>query len=53
MPLREHEESFTGGVDVVMNGHDHLYERFEPMDPMGRRDPPTTGIREYVVGLCH
>jgi hypothetical protein len=37
------------GVDVVVNGHDHLYERFEPMDPTGRRDP-TTGIREYVVG---
>ena len=38
------------GVDVVVNGHDHLYERFEPMDPTGRRDQPTTGIREYVVG---
>jgi hypothetical protein len=38
------------GVDVVVNGHDHLYERFDPMDPTGRRDQPTTGIRQYIVG---
>ena len=37
------------GVDVVVNGHDHLYERFRPQDPTGRADTPT-GITEYVVG---
>jgi hypothetical protein len=37
------------GVDVVLNGHDHLYERFEPMDPNGRRDA-AVGIREFIVG---
>ncbi len=37
------------GVDVVVNGHDHMYERFNPQDPNGRPDAPA-GIREYVVG---
>jgi len=37
-------------VDVVVNGHDHLYERFDWMDPSGRRDAPTAGIREYIAG---
>lgn len=36
------------GADVVLNGHDHDYERFVPMDPAGRPSP--TGIREFVVG---
>lgn len=37
------------GVDVVLNGHDHLYERFAPQAPDGTRDD-TYGIREFVVG---
>jgi hypothetical protein len=37
------------GADVVINGHDHLYERFAPQDPKGKRDP-MKGIREFVVG---
>jgi hypothetical protein len=36
------------GVDVVINGHDHLYERFAPQDVNGRRD--AFGIQEFVVG---
>jgi acid phosphatase type 7 len=36
------------GVDVVVNGHDHLYERFAPQDANGRRDP--LGPAEYIVG---
>ena len=36
------------GVDVVVNGHDHLYERFFPQDPSGIRGP--AGIAEYIVG---
>ena len=36
-------------VDVVINGHDHTYERFAPQDPDGRFDP-ARGIREFVVG---
>ena len=36
------------GVDVIISGHDHIYERFAPQDPDGRRDP--AGIRQFVVG---
>jgi len=36
------------GVDVVVNGHDHDYERFAPQNPDGKADP--RGIREFVVG---
>jgi hypothetical protein len=39
-----HEE----GVDVVLNGHEHNYERFARMDPTGR--PDASGIRQFVVG---
>ncbi len=37
------------GADVVLNGHDHTYERFAPQDPSGAPDPGR-GIREFVVG---
>jgi hypothetical protein len=37
------------GADVVLNGHDHLYERFAPQNPDGQADP-AKGIREFVVG---
>ncbi len=36
-------------ADVVLNGHDHIYERFAPQDPAGVADP-IRGIREFVVG---
>ena len=39
---------YENGVDLVLNGHDHDYERFAPQDPYGRADP--NGIREFVVG---
>ena len=37
------------GADVVINGHDHDYERFAPQDPKGKPDP-AKGITEFVVG---
>ncbi|MFN2636063.1 MAG: metallophosphoesterase [Gemmatimonadaceae bacterium] len=37
------------GVDVVVNGHDHIYERFGPMTKNGERDNEN-GMREFVVG---
>jgi calcineurin-like phosphoesterase family protein len=37
------------GVDVLINGHDHSYERFAPQDSTGRADP-TKGVRQFVVG---
>ncbi len=36
------------GVDVVLNGHSHMYERFAPQNPQGVA--VTNGIREFVVG---
>ncbi len=40
---------YAAGADIVLNGHDHDYERFAPQTPFGRRDDPK-GIREFVVG---
>jgi hypothetical protein len=40
---------YAAGVDVVLNGHDHNYQRFAPQDPQGRADPED-GIRQFVVG---
>jgi acid phosphatase type 7 len=37
------------GVDVVLNGHEHNYERFNLMNPAGEW-APRAGIREFVVG---
>jgi hypothetical protein len=36
-------------ADVVVNGHDHFYERFAPQDEEGHSDP-SHGIREFIVG---
>ena len=38
----------AAGVDVVLNGHDHQYERFSPQDAGGQAS--ATGTREFVVG---
>jgi len=40
---------YDGNVDVVLSGHDHVYERFKPQDPAGRVDPGR-GVRQFVVG---
>jgi hypothetical protein len=40
---------YDAGVDVVLNGHDHSYERFAPQNPATRADPDR-GIRQLVVG---
>lgn len=36
------------GVDVVVNGHDHNYERFNPQD--ANRKPDPNGMVGFVVG---
>jgi acid phosphatase type 7 len=36
-------------ADLVLNGHDHLYAHYRPLDPSGKFDPKN-GIREFVVG---
>ncbi len=40
---------YDAGAEVVINGHDHDYERFAPQKPNGKADP-ARGIREFVVG---
>ena len=40
---------YDAGADLVINGHDHDYERFAPQDPDGREDRER-GIRQFVVG---
>jgi hypothetical protein len=40
---------YEAGVDVVVTGHEHAYERFAPQDPDGRADT-ARGIRQFIVG---
>lgn len=40
---------YDAGADVIVNGHDHDYERFAPQDPDAVEDR-VKGIREFVVG---
>ena len=40
---------YAAGADVVLNGHDHDYERFAPQNPSGQRDD-ARGLRQFVVG---
>ena len=41
---------YNAGVDIVLVGHDHDYERFAPMTSAGKLDQ-ARGIREFVVGM--
>lgn len=36
------------GADIVLNGHDHVYERYRPLDAAGR--PDDGGLRQFTVG---
>lgn len=40
---------YDANADVILNGHDHDYERFAPQDANGKLDL-ARGIREFVVG---
>ena len=40
---------YKAGADVVLNGHEHNYERFAPQDPNGEPDT-ANGIVEIVAG---
>jgi hypothetical protein len=42
------QDVVAGHVDVVLNGHQHFYERFAQMNAAGAAD--TNGTREFVVG---
>jgi hypothetical protein len=43
------DDLYAAHAAIVINGHDHDYERFAPQNPGGAADPPH-GIREFVVG---
>ena len=40
---------YDHNADLVLNGHDHLYAHYRPLDPSGNYDPQK-GIREFIVG---
>ena len=43
------ELMYNLGGDLVIAGHDHLYERFTPVNADQRKDEPK-GIRQFTVG---
>ena len=40
---------YDAGAELLLAGHNHVYERFSPQTPTGRRDD-ARGIREIVAG---
>ena len=38
----------ANSAEIVVNGHDHMYERFTPLDGTGAAT--ANGLREFVVG---
>ena len=40
---------YNAHADIVLNGHDHIYERFAPQTSTGALDQ-ANGVREFVVG---
>lgn len=40
---------YDRGAEMVLNGHEHLYERFAPLRPDGTVDT-ASGIRQFTVG---
>ena len=43
------DDLYAAGAEVIVNGHDHDYERFAPQAPSGAADA-AKGIRQFVVG---
>ena len=39
---------YNGGADVLLVGHQHIYERFQPQSPSGAAD--SNGVRQFIVG---
>ncbi|MFI6131764.1 DNRLRE domain-containing protein [Micromonospora sp. NPDC051141] len=40
---------YDAHVEVLLNGHNHQYERFAPQTPTGAADPHR-GVRQFIVG---
>lgn len=43
------QDLYDAGAEIVLNGHDHDYERFAPQTPTGALDN-ANGIQEFVSG---
>jgi hypothetical protein len=43
------QKLYDAGAEVILVGHEHLYERFAPQTPSGVADP-ARGIRQFTVG---
>jgi hypothetical protein len=43
------EAAYAAGLELVVSGHDHDYERLLPMGPSGGHDPEH-GITQFVAG---
>jgi len=43
------DAAYSAGVEIVLSGHEHIYERFAPQTADGTADP-ARGVREFVVG---
>lgn len=41
-------ELYAAHADLVLNGHDHIYESFDPLDQNGQLS--SSGPREFIVG---
>ena len=42
------DDLYAAGADIVLNGHEHNYQRYAKQDPAGQA--ALHGIREFVVG---
>jgi hypothetical protein len=40
---------YEHGVSIVLNGHEHHYERMKPLNPDGEIEPDR-GVRHFIVG---
>lgn len=43
------DDLYEFNADVILNGHEHVYERFAPQTPTAVADP-ARGIRQFTVG---
>ena len=43
------QQLYNAHADVILNGHDHIYERFAPQNAAGQLDAKN-GIREFIAG---
>lgn len=43
------EALYEAGIDIILAGHEHNYERFAPLNPLGEIDKEK-GIRSFIIG---